>query len=185
MKGKEKTKPAKTKDMISYFSWESAMILFTIVLGILLHFTYQWSMNNPIVAAVSAVNESTWEHIKIAIWPAFLLSIVYNVKTKPRFQNYAVALGGLFSTIIFIIPTFFYTYSGIIGTHFLPIDITLFVMAVIFGWYMFFCLIADKNDYSMRSVIICAVFDLAVLAAFLYFTYAPPSWGIFIPPVIN
>ena len=185
MKGNEKTKAAKNRDMISYFSWESAMILLTIAFGCLLHFTYEWSMNNPIAAAISAVNESTWEHTKIAIWPAFLLSILYYTKTKPRFSNYCVALGGLFSTIIFIIPTFFYTYSGIVGAHFLPIDIVIFILAILFGWYMFFCLIAEKNSYSARSVILCVIFDLAVLAAFLVFTYAPPSWGIFLPPAVG
>lgn len=33
--------------------------LFISVLGVLLHFTYEWSGDNPIVALFSAVNEST------------------------------------------------------------------------------------------------------------------------------
>ena len=50
--------------------------LFISVLGVLLHFTYEWSGDNPIVALFSAVNESTWEHLKLLFFPMLLLTII-------------------------------------------------------------------------------------------------------------
>ena len=36
-------------------------LLATVILGTLLHFTYQWSGRNPVIGIFSAVSESTWE----------------------------------------------------------------------------------------------------------------------------
>ena len=41
-------------------------IIFISVIGTLLHFMYEWSGHNKVVSLFAAVNESTWEHIKIA-----------------------------------------------------------------------------------------------------------------------
>ena len=44
-------------------------VIFIWLLGTILHFTYEWSNKNTIVAAFSAVNESTWEHLKLLFFP--------------------------------------------------------------------------------------------------------------------
>ena len=50
--------------------------IFISIVGTLLHFTYELSNHNKYVALFSAVNESTWEHIKIALTPYFVWSLV-------------------------------------------------------------------------------------------------------------
>ncbi len=40
-------------------------IIFTFIFGTLLHFTYEWSNQNLVVSLFSAINESTWEHLKL------------------------------------------------------------------------------------------------------------------------
>ena len=45
--------------------WETAGFLFTAAVGALLHFSYDWSGGTVLAAAFSAVNESTWEHMKL------------------------------------------------------------------------------------------------------------------------
>ena len=47
-------------------------IIFTLVLGTILHFTYTWSNNNPFIGSFSAVNESTWEHLKLVFFPMLI-----------------------------------------------------------------------------------------------------------------
>ena len=37
-------------------------VIFTWILGTILHFLYEWSGDNKIIASFSAGNESTWEH---------------------------------------------------------------------------------------------------------------------------
>ena len=50
-------------------------IIIICLVGTLLHFTYEFSHHNKYVALFSAVNESTWEHIKICMTPTILWSI--------------------------------------------------------------------------------------------------------------
>ena len=52
-----------------------AGILFTLTAGILLHFSYEWSMENPFVALFAPVNESVWEHLKLLFFPFLLASL--------------------------------------------------------------------------------------------------------------
>ncbi len=44
-------------------------------LGVLLHFLYQW-LPNPILALVSPVRESVWEHTKLLYFPLLAVSLL-------------------------------------------------------------------------------------------------------------
>src|SRR5690625_7821014 len=61
-------------DTIIAVSWW--MIIPLGIVGSLLHFLFDWTGHNRVVAIFSAVNESYWEHIKIAVWPVAFLHIV-------------------------------------------------------------------------------------------------------------
>lgn len=50
--------------------------IFVMILGTLLHFTFEWSGNSTFVASFSAVNESTWEHLKLLFFPMLLTTIL-------------------------------------------------------------------------------------------------------------
>jgi len=159
--------------------WEPLSILIAIVSGTLLHFTYEWSMHNRLVAIFSATNESVWEHLKIAFWPEIVIAIVYFIKKKPPFKKFITATASLLVTTLLIITSFYYTYTGIIGNHFLVIDIAIFILAIIFGFYMFFGILNDKNDCSTVGAIISTVIVIGLLAAFLLLTNHAPDLGIF------
>ena len=51
-------------------------VIFTFILGTLLHFTYQLSGRNEIVGLFSAVNESVWEHLKLLYFPMLLTKTI-------------------------------------------------------------------------------------------------------------
>src|SRR5690606_22610225 len=61
-------------DEIVSVSWW--MIVPLIIIGSLLHFLYDWVGEKRWAAILGAVNESYWEHIKIAVWPVVLLQVV-------------------------------------------------------------------------------------------------------------
>ena len=44
-------------------------------LGVLLHFLYQW-FPNPVLALVSPVRESVWEHVKLLYFPLLAVSLL-------------------------------------------------------------------------------------------------------------
>ena len=65
-------------------------IFFVAIIGTLLHFIYEWSNHNKVVSLFAAVNESTWEHIKIALTPTFIWSL-YDGAVYGLNANYFVA----------------------------------------------------------------------------------------------
>ena len=73
------------------FYWELAGALFTAAMGTLLHFVYDWSGGWGAAAAFSAVNESTWEHMKLLFFPSMVSLIVpliyFSLKMKVTFAD--------------------------------------------------------------------------------------------------
>ena len=57
-------------------TWETVGLLVVLAAGNLLHFIYDWTGQSPIAAPLAAVNESTWEHMKLFITPWVLWSLV-------------------------------------------------------------------------------------------------------------
>ena len=57
-------------------TWEVIGLLWTLAAGNLLHFVYDWAGKSTVAALFAAVNESTWEHMKLLAVPWILFSLV-------------------------------------------------------------------------------------------------------------
>lgn len=116
-----------------------AIIIISVV-GTLFHFLYELSHHNKIMALFAAVNESTWEHIKIALTPTILYSLYdgFCYGTNP---NYFFAKVLSLLTIIVVIPLIFYSYTGIIKRHVLIIDILSFYIAIALSQFVFYTIL--------------------------------------------
>ncbi len=92
-----------------FFRWEMWGILFIVLLGSLLHFTFELSGGWRPLAIVSAVNESVWEHLKLAFWPAVFWTIIeyFLVFRKARDQRskfvLAKAIGAYIMPLVIVI----------------------------------------------------------------------------------
>ena len=98
----------------SLLLWQVSGLTFSAVLGTLFHFLYDWT-GFILFAPFSAVNESTWEHMKLLFFPSFIFAIIQSVfflKDYPSFWK--IKLIGI-TVGILVIPTLFYTYNGTIG----------------------------------------------------------------------
>ena len=154
--------------------------IFVMILGTLLHFTYDWSGNNTFVAAFSAVNESNWEHKKLLFFPILLTTIIGFFYLEKICPNYWCArLLGILTAILFTI-VFFYTYTGIIGTNFAFVDISIFFVAVILGELVSYKVLVSSIDFN-SSVALVGI--ILLLACFIIFTYFTPEIGLFKDPV--
>ena len=51
-------------------------LVFSILLGTIGHFLYDWSNRNSLFGFLFAKNESTWEHIKLGVTPIMLWTII-------------------------------------------------------------------------------------------------------------
>lgn len=164
---------------ISIKNFQIFSAIFVMILGTLLHFTYEWSGENLFIAAFSAVNESTWEHLKLLFYPMLLTTIIgyfYFSKTKHNFLC-ANTIGIL--TAVSFTTVFFYTYTGIIGTNFAFLDIGSFFIAVIFGEFVIYKLLLSNFSCNKKTAFI------VLLLCFILFTYATPEIGLFRDPVSN
>ena len=111
------------------FFWELGGFLFTGALGAALHFVYDWSGRNPAAAAFSAVNESTWEHMKLLFVPVFLLSVV-QVCVLGRDCPHLLWSRALSTLVgLALIPVLFYTYTGVLGFFVDWANIAVFYLA--------------------------------------------------------
>jgi len=164
----------------SILIFQIASAVFAMFLGTLLHFTYEWSGGNLFVASFSAVNESTWEHLKIIFFPMLLSTIIGSFYFGNNVPNFLCAKAiGIITALLFT-TSFFYTYTGILGTNIAILNILSFFIAIIFGEYVAYKVILSYFSCNKKLAII----SLIILTIyFIFFTYITPQIGLFKDPI--
>ena len=154
--------------------------LFVAIPGTLLHFTFDWFSQNPVVGLFSAVNESTWEHMKLLFFPALIFFLFEYKKYGTTSRDLLVVRTlGLLCGLAFI-PVSFYTYTGIIGRSFTVLDVAVFFISV----FLTFRISSRLLQHPQRLTILTAVIILfLLLALFFVFTFYPPHIQLFLDPV--
>lgn len=156
-------------------------IIFESILGIILHFLFNWSNHNLFIGSFSAVNESTWEHLKLIFFP-MLITIIISYFFFNKNVNYLCSKTiGILVSMLFTV-TFFYTYTGILGFNIDILNIILFFTTIIFGEYVTFKLIT--LNFSCNKPFFLTL-SLVILLCFITFTYITPHLGIFKDPITN
>jgi len=160
------------------FIYELTGMVFVIFLGSALHFAFVLSGNQPIVGAFSAVNESIWEHLKLAFWPSLLLTIIEYPRLRKAVNNFFTAKAIGVYLMITIIPLIFYSYTAFSGKSIFPIDISTFVLAVILGQLLSYKLLTYRQmNENLNRIAVVAMILIAII--FILFTYCPPQLQIF------
>ena len=139
-------------------TWETVGLLVVLAAGNLLHFVYDWTGQSPIAAPLAAVNESTWEHMKLFITPWVLWSLVERI------------------------PALFYTYQGILGRGIMWVDVLIFQLAVLLAFWVSWSVQARRVLDGPVWQILGGVTLLAVWGLAIWWTYAPPQLPLFVDP---
>lgn len=165
------------------FWWEAAGFLFTAVLGAALHFTFAWGGGQQVLAAFSAVNESTWEHMKLLFFPVFLFSVAQLWALGRTYPNFLAVRAAAVLTGLALIPALFYTYTGVLGFHVLWADIAVFLLADLGMFYLEFRLLGTHRcaERWQQLAGLAVLWLLAFL--FVYCTFRPPRLGLWRDPV--
>ena len=162
-------------------SWRQRDLLATIPIfgaGSALHFAYDWLGEWLPVALFAAVNESVWEHLKIAFWPALLWAAAQLWLGRPQYEGYWAARGVGLMAISMTIVVVFYSYTAILGRNLLLLDITTFAVAILIGQVVAnLALAAVSSRAGFRYLGLAAL--VLQIAAFSSFTYAPPHFMLF------
>ena len=163
-------------------TWELVGLLFTIALGNLLHFVYDWSGKNDIAAAFAATNESTWEHMKLLAVPWIVWSLIeWSALRRSKSPVLAARGAGLLVGLL-AIPMLFYTYQGIVGRNSPPVNIIIFQAAVLLAFWVSWALQRRRRLCGAGWTVLGLLTLLFVCALFLLFTFRAPDLPLFVDP---
>lgn len=162
--------------------WQIAGFIATSILGTLLHFLFDWSDQNVAVALFSAVNESIWEHMKLLYYPMFIFALIESRFIGKAYDHFwCVKLIGSLTGIV-LIPVFYYTYTGILGSSADWFNIAIFfiVAGIVFRSET----ILLKNKFSCRlSSRMAFLLVCSISIFFTFFTFLPPRIPLFQDPL--
>lgn len=152
--------------------WELWGIAFIAVFGTTLHFWFEWSGYLTPVALIAAVNESTWEHFKMAFWPGFFWAFLEYFKWGRDEKNFFPAkLAGLFSMPL-ITTILFYGYTAFLH-HNLPADIMVFLASVASGQFLSLKILTVNKTAGKRGERLSFLGMAVLVLLFSLLTYFP------------
>jgi hypothetical protein len=154
-------------------------ILFIALLGSLLHFAYDGLGRTWWVGIFAAVDESVWEHLKLAFWPAVAWIILTGPYLAPQITNFWLAKAISTTLMPLIIAVGFYAYTALLGHHALLWDMLLFIGAIAIGQIV--ALIIYRLPYAgSASAHFAKILLIAEAAAFGTLTFLPLNLPIFV-----
>lgn len=155
-----------------------APFIFCLFVGTLLHFAYNLFDNIKFIGYFSAVNESIWEHTKLASFSILFYSLIFYIKSKGNLNNFflGIFLSMLFS--ILIVPILFYLYYYFTKKSIFILDISIFVIACLIASSTFIYIVNLKNNFTILNII-SFIFILILIFYIAKWTFNPPDIFIF------
>lgn len=161
--------------------WQFAGFVMTVLGGTLLHFLYDLTNEIVLVAPFSAVNESTWEHMKLMYFPMFVFALIQNRFFKEYKNFWCIKLIGIITGLV-LIPVLFYTYNGAFGKSPDWLNMAIFFLSAAIVFILETQLF-KKDSLRCRLpwlpfAVICLIGGLFVL-----FTFVTPQIPLFQNPL--
>ena len=161
--------------------WQFAGFSLSTLGGTILHFLYDWTGGSVLVAPVTGVNESTWEHMKLLYFPLLIFALIQRRFFKEYDSFWCVKLAGVLMGLVSI-PVLFYTYNGAFGQSPDWVNISIFFVAAglafLLEWRLF-----KNGTMSCRRPRIALTLLLLVGVLFVVFTFAAPEIPLFRDPL--
>ncbi len=161
--------------------WQFAGFAFTSLGGTLLHFLYDWTNRNVLIAPFSGVNESTWEHMKLLFFPLFIFALIESRFFKDCKSFWCVKLCGIVTGLI-LIPVLFYTCNGAFGETPDWINITFFFVSAA-AVFLLETWLFKEDALQCRSPRLALTAICLIGVLFALFTFATPQIPLFEDPL--
>lgn len=161
------------------FWWQLGGFVFTSLGGILLHYLYELTGKSTVAAAISGVNESTWEHMKLLFFPLLIFALIQSRCFKEK-SFWCVKLFGTLLGLT-LIPVLFYTANGAFGKTPDWYNISTFFIsaAAVFAAEGFLF----KKGINCKHPWITVTIFILIAAAFVAFTFNTPQLPLFKDPL--
>jgi hypothetical protein len=118
----------------------------------------------------------------LGVWPAIFFAIIELIFIKDLAKNIFAAKAVNIISIPLSISIIFYTYTLVLGTHLLIIDIATFFISVFIAQYLSYKIMIGREIPKNINLIGVVVMGL-IAAAFIFFTFYPPHLPIFRDPL--
>jgi hypothetical protein len=161
--------------------WQAGGFAFTALGGTLLHFLYGWTNQSIFVAPFSAVNESTWEHMKLLYFPLLIFALIQRRYFEEYENFWCVKLIGIVAGLI-LIPALFYTYNGAIGKSPDWLNISIFFISAAVS-FLLETRIFQKNEMRCKRPRLSFFIICLIGVLFVVFTFATPQIPLFQDPL--
>jgi Family of unknown function (DUF6512) len=159
--------------------WEIGSFVFIGLVGAALHFTFEFSnFSNMVVAYFSAVNESTWEHLKMVFFPGIFFALVEYTYVRDVVRNYLIAKTASVFIMPLVITLGWYAYTPFTGRSIYKLDLVLFYLAVTIGQIVSYKILTAPQ-MSERTNKFASVSLVLMFVAFSTFTFFPPKIFLF------
>lgn len=164
------------------FAWQIAGFVFTGIFGVLLHFLFDWSGENTALALFSAVNESTWEHIKLLFFPMFLFAWIESRALGSEYENFWCVKGIGILTGSLLIPVLYYTLNGACGAFPDWVNIAIYFVSVAAS-YLLETILFLRNKNKCRYAKIALLILWLIALVFVIYTFVPLQIPLFEDPL--
>lgn len=160
-------------DKLFYYS---LIVLF--IIGAIGHFVYELTGKLFLIGLFFPVNESIYEHTKLAILPLILFYLYGYLKYKPNTNKWFMTfLISLFSSIAFM-PMLYYFYTGAFGFESILIDVLIFLVSITISQLL--ALHIYNNMSKVLNVKISLIIFMIYFIINIIFTINPPHLPIFL-----
>ena len=166
-------------------TWALIGAAFSLIVGVLMHYVYDYSKQNRIIAIFGSVNESVWEHLKLIFWPMIFFGIIEffsygeNIESFIPIRSLSIFIG------MFIITVVYYVSSRLLKNNTMIINIATFVLAIIFSYFFSLQIFLNNIPYiTFFSTLGWVLLPILIISFFL-FTFFPPKIDIFHCPQDN
>lgn len=179
MREAHKGKTEMTTRSRAIIRWEFTGALFMVLVGSALHFVFGWTGGWRPVALIAAVNESIWEHLKLAFWPGLFWALLPQKDCGLHMRGRLAVKGATLALTAILIVVVFKSYTAILGRNLLLLDIGTFVLAVFAGQIVAAWLaIRELRGPGVRTLGL-ALLSIQLLA-YGFFTFYPPDFWLFV-----
>lgn len=152
-------------------------MVFTFVLGVLLHFVYQWSGRSLLVAFVAPTNESLFEHLKLLMTPYLLWALAeYTYYGQYMHAFVPAKVIGLWLGFALMIGLHL-LYTGLFGRSIVVIDTGIFGVAVFASFVAAeFTMTLEFFDAAGLELIFDALLVITCMVFAIFTVYPPHHW---------
>ena len=154
-------------------------LVFSIIIGTIGHFIYDWSNRNLLFGFLFAKNESTWEHIKLGVTPIMLWTIIELLTSDLNCLFFAKFI----SIIVFmlLLLVFYYSYKYIFKKNNMFYDILLFYVCLAISFIVSIVIIKSISCNYLLSFIGFIGF-CSIIFLYIKFNKKTPELIIFKEP---